>query len=1049
MTTNLLSNLHANFGFSTFRPGQAEAISSLLEGRHTLAVMPTGAGKSLIFQFTALQLPGLTLVISPLIALMKDQVDALNRRSISATFINSAIAPAEQIKRLEKLTKGAYRLVYIAPERLRSAPFLEALRRQTVSLLAVDEAHCISEWGHDFRPDYLHIAHARAALGNPLTAALTATATLQVQKDILRLLGLGDSPTSIITGFNRPNLRLDVLYTSGLHAKLRSLNELLSTRQDGAVIVYTGTRRDAEEVTEFAREVVKTPVEFYHAGLPAEERTRIQDAFITGKVNLVAATNAFGMGIDRADVRQVIHFSLPGSLETYYQEAGRAGRDGQPAKATLLYDPQDRALHEFFIANSVVASTDLRAIHNAISSGDQTWGTLDDLSRVTGLHPVQTKVGLAELERAGMLEHLGDEGIRMLFRKGAWNPSAIEQVAANSKLHIKHRQKQLDGIVNYAESNYCRRQIILTHFGDPSPAEAADCCDNCRVRKGGSQTYSQKSANIAEMNHGERAALIILDTVRRLSLKVGKGKLAQILKGSKAQDILKFHYDKSVYYGKLATLKQADIETMIEQLVNLGHLKVIGGEYPVLSLTPHGENAIKQKESIALKLPKSFKPAEVLRAKTKLEAGGTVEYTAKLFAEGLKPEQIARERALALTTIYGHLAQLIAAEKLTVEQVVPADARQKVETAIQQVGSTQYLAPIKALLPDEIDFNVIRCVVAGQNSQTSEISEILEVSRPSSKRLVQHIVELGESRSPNAVPELINALNDPDGNVRRLAGSALGKIRDPRAVEPLLNLLSHEAKPQVRQYAVKALGSIGNKRAISQLQQIANDESEQYYTRDSAKHALERCMKSESNPDTSTPDTEPPDIVESFLTKSHPRPIIGSWHSGWALGFHSRFSGGDWTRSGVGDLTYRLKYESDLTVLPALIQQTLELFQQHPALAQVDAILPVPPSTPRPSDPVSVYCQALAGKINMSVAPLVVKTRPTQPQKEMKTLAQKRANVSGAFTLKGDIQAKRLLLVDDLFDSGATLDEITRLLLKHGAARVNVLTLTRTIHSDS
>ena len=913
MTTNLSSNLHANFGFSTFRPGQAEAISSLLEGRHTLAVMPTGAGKSLIFQFMALQLPGLTLVISPLIALMKDQVDALNRRSIAATFINSAIAPAEQIKRLEKLTKGAYRLVYIAPERLRSAPFLEALRRQKVSLLAVDEAHCISEWGHDFRPDYLHIAHARAALGNPLTAALTATATLQVQKDILRLLGLGDSPTRIITGFNRPNLRLDVLYTSGLHAKLRSLNELLSTRQDGAVIVYTGTRRDAEEVTEFAREVVKIPAEFYHAGLPTEERTRIQDAFITGKLNLVAATNAFGMGIDRADVRQVIHCSLPGSLEAYYQEAGRAGRDGQPAKATLLYDPQDRALQEFFIASSVVSLDELRAIHNAIRSGEQTWATLDDLSRVTGLHPVQTKVGLAELERAGMLEHLGDEGIRMLFRKGAWNPSAIEQVAANSKLHIKHRQKQLDGIVNYAESNSCRRQIILTHFGDPSPAEAADCCDNCRVRKGGSQTYSQKSANIAEMNHGERAALIILDTVRRLSLKVGKGKLAQILKGSKAQDILKFHHDKSVYYGKLATLKQADIKTMIEQLVNLGHLKVIGGEYPVLSLTPHGENAIKQKESIALKLPKSFKPAEVLRAKAKLEAGGTVEYTAKLFAEGLKPEQIARERALALTTIYGHLAQLIAAEKLTVEQVVPADARQKVETAIQQVGSTQYLAPIKALLPDEIDFNVIRCVVAGRNSQTSE----------------------------------------------------------------------------------------------------------------------------------------PPDIVESFLTKSHPRPIIGSWHSGWALGFHSRFSGGDWTRSGVGDLTYRLKYESDLTVLPTLIQQTLELFQQHPALAQVDAILPVPPSTPRPSDPVSVYCQALAGKINMSVAPLVVKTRPTQPQKEMKTLAQKRANVSGAFTLKGDVQAKRLLLVDDLFDSGATLDEITRLLLKHGAARVNVLTLTRTIHSDS
>ena len=922
MPNNLTTSLHTHFGFSSFRLGQEEGIQSLLTGNHTLVVMPTGAGKSLIFQLAALQFDGLTLVISPLIALMKDQVDSLTRRIIPATYINSALPASEQNLRLQKLAQGEYRLVYIAPERLRNVPFLNALKMRTVSLLAVDEAHCISEWGHDFRPDYLHIVQARAALGNPLTAALTATATPQVQKDIIRLLGLGDS-TCIVTGFNRPNLTLDVRYTSGYPTKLRVLSELLSSRGSGSVIVYTGTRRDAEEVTEFAREVIKIPAEFYHAGLPAEERTRIQNDFISGKLNLIVATNAFGMGIDRSDVRQVIHYSLPGSLEAYYQEAGRAGRDGQPAKATLLYDPQDRALHEFFIQQSELTVGDLHAIHNAIRSG-KSWVTLDDIARVTGLHPVQLKVGLSELERTGALEHLGDEGIRMLFCKGAWNPKAIETATANSKIHVRHRKRQLDGIVAYAESNDCRRNIILKYFGDTGKAEVTDCCDNCRS----AQTGPRSARNVPEMTHEERAALIVLDTVSRLSPKVGKGKLTQILHGSKAQDILKFHYDRNVYYAKLAALKQSDIKGLVEQLVEMGYLKVVGGKYPVLSLTQKGENGNKQKEAIALRLPKSLKAPEILRTKIKHEAGGTVEYTAKLFADGLKPEQIAKERDLSPTTIYGHLAKLIAAGRLTAAQIVPADILAKIEKAIQNVGDIQYLFPIKTLLPEEITYEMIRCVVADHDSH----------------RLTP------VAPTPNSQP-----LTPPNS----------------------------------------------------------------------------------------------PDPIASYLSSSHPRPLTGNWKTGFALGFHSRFTGGDWNRSGVGDLTYRLKYQGDTSVIPALTKQTLELIRQHPELAQVDGIIPVPPSTPRPADPVTIFCEALAGKINVEVMPLVIKTRQTQPQKEMKTLTQKRTNVNGAFALKSNIQGKRFLVVDDLFDSGATLEEITRLLVKHGAKQVNVLTLTRTIHSDA
>lgn len=339
--------LNRYFGYTAFRDGQEELIDAQLNGRDVFGVMPTGGGKSLCYQIPAILMEGITFVISPLISLMKDQVMALKNAGVPAAYINSSLSP-EQIKLVYKnLLAGKYKIVYIAPERLLTEGFLGVVHKIKISMVAVDEAHCISQWGQDFRPSYLRIAEFLGRLDDrPVVSAFTATATLQVREDVERLLGL-NHPLCVVTGFDRPNLRFEVLKPKHKSAVLQ---ELVSARRDKSGIIYCATRKEVERVCQMLQDEGIAATR-YHAGLPEDERRANQDAFIYDRCSVMVATNAFGMGIDKSNVAYVIHYNMPRSIEAYYQEAGRAGRDGAPADCILLYSAGDIMTAKFLIQN--------------------------------------------------------------------------------------------------------------------------------------------------------------------------------------------------------------------------------------------------------------------------------------------------------------------------------------------------------------------------------------------------------------------------------------------------------------------------------------------------------------------------------------------------------------------------------------------------------------------------------------------------------------------------------------------------------------------------
>jgi ATP-dependent DNA helicase RecQ len=615
--TDAVASLRQHFGFEDFREGQREVIGSILEGKDAVVVMPTGSGKSLCYQLPALILDGVTLVVSPLIALMKDQVDALRARGLPATFINSSISDTEQRARIDALRRREHKLVYIAPERFRSSRFTSTLQQIPISLFAVDEAHCISTWGHDFRPDYLRLRSVIRSLGTVQTLALTATATPYVRSDIIQQLGL-DKPQTFVSGFDRPNLSIEVVHTEKEREKIARIRSL-ARQIPGSGIIYASTRKAVEQVGSKLK-ALDLKVSLYHAGMTDAQRVKAQDEFMSGRTQMIVATNAFGMGIDKPDIRFVVHYQMPGSIEAYYQEIGRAGRDGLPSTCVLLFNYADKNTHDFFIEGSYPDISVVKQVYEALAATELRrieLSTTEIARRISERNEMAVQSALYVLERAGHIQRTAPALNR--GARGAQQGRSIlmlDSVPA-TQLRVDPRdvsrrgeleRRKLRAMIDFCYSDYCYRAHILNYFGDRNHARQCGTCGNCQP-KTSAPSYEPEPVRVPSdaspraLNDDELLRVRkILACAKRMNGRFGKKMLVSTLRGSAAKQVLTAKLNELSTYGLLKDMANDELETYIDALVGSGCLRVKGGAYPTISTTELGDRVMREQERVELAL---------------------------------------------------------------------------------------------------------------------------------------------------------------------------------------------------------------------------------------------------------------------------------------------------------------------------------------------------------------------------------------------------------------------------------------------------------------